>query len=163
MSIVKEFDEVITLKRRALQKMQGCQELIALISNNPNIDLDGEEAESVFDNNFYDYSFSDETFQTDKTVIFVESKLLKLPTNGIKMLNLYIQIVSNKDYVKLDKSIFTGVMGNRNDNIARQIVSLLNDSDYEDGIGDFELTEVTPKTVPQGFSSIMLEFEVADF
>lgn len=161
--VVSDLNEIITLKNRALQKICGDVEILKLMSNNPNLDIESEEAEKIIENNFYDYSFSDETFQTDNTVILVEAQMVKRPSMQMKRLGLFIQILSNRNYVALDKKLFKGVMGNRNDNIAREIATLLDECDYKDGIGDFILTSVEPKTVPQGFSSIMLEFEVADY
>lgn len=150
-------DEFIDFKYNAIQKMRENKDIMALLSNNPDIDLEGEEAEQIYEDCFYDHSFADSSFKQDKAAIFVEAACIDREDETTFPIKLYIQIVCNRGFIKLDNKIFKGLKGNRQDNIARYIAETL-DGDDDYGIGSLKLYLLQPSSVPEQFSSLQMEF-----
>ena len=92
----------------------------------------------------------------------VDDELIQ-PTSGtFNKWYLYVQVVCAKAFNDIDKKIFRGIKGNRRDNLAREIDVLLNGSrDY--GVGKLTLLSVSPATVPDKFTSVLLTYEIRDF
>ena len=150
-------------KYQAISQMRASKEVMGLILNNPDINMSSEETFLAQENSFIDHNFCDDTFQSDKVVIFVEGAMVRRPSDRFMMGELYIQIVCNKDYISLNTDVFKGVLGNRNDNLASLISGILDlNTDDAYGVGNLVLVECSPKQVPSGFSSLMLVFQTEE-
>ena len=154
--------QVVEYKHEVMKTLKSSKELIGLITNIRDVDMDSDAAYDVIDNNFFDYSFCDDTFQSDRAVIFVEVAMQRRPSVDFKGMKVIIQVICNKGYVNLDPSLFPGMVGNRRDNIALAIAKELEGSE-EFGIGDLLLTQCEPVSTPNGFTGIGLTFDAVDF
>lgn len=155
-------DELNEYKHEVMKAITSSQKVLGLMADDPDIDMDSSEVYDLIDHNFYDYSFSDSTFQEDRVVVFVEAVMQRRPSVAFKGMKVMVQIICNKGYVKLDGKKFKGVLGNRRDNLACEIANTLEGSD-EFGIGDLQLTLCEPLSVPDGFTGVGLEFDDVNF
>lgn len=154
--------QVVEYKHEVMKALKTSQELIGMIANIRDIDMDSDDAYDVIDHNFFDYSFCDNTFQTDRAVVFVEVVMQRRPSVQFKGMKVMVQVICNKGYAALDTKVFPGVLGNRRDNLALIIADLLEGSD-EFGIGELLMTQYEPITTPNGFTGIGLTFDAVDF
>ena len=155
-------DEILTFKHEVIHKLQNTPELIALMANDPEIDLASDEAATIQEEGFYDYSFTDQTFQSDRVVIFVEMEMTRNDNLQFKSLQISVQVVCNKKYAKLTPDVFKGMLGNRRDNICSVISGVL-DNSLDFGIGRLLLTDAQPTSVPNGFTGYGMIFKAVDF
>lgn len=154
--------DIVGYKHEIMKALKNCQPLISLLADIPNIDMDSDEAYEIMDNNFYDYSYADDTFQSDKAVVFVEVSMVRRPSVQFKGMKVQVQVVCNKGYANLDSKKFRGILGNRRDNLAVSIAKVLEGSDRF-GVGRLLLTTCEPIVPPKGFTGISLVFDAVDF
>lgn len=100
--MITPLDEIVEYKHEIMKKLKNSQPLIALLSNNKDVDMDSDEAYDIMENNFYDYSYSDDTYQDDKASIFVEVMMERRPSVEFKGLKVNVQVLCNRKYVHLD-------------------------------------------------------------
>lgn len=162
MSKATYLDELINYKENVIAALAGSQSVMGLLANKPNLDLESSEAEELLERNIFDYDYIDGSLERHDAYIMVDDELIQ-PTSGtFNKWYLYVQIVCAKAFNDIDKKIFRGVKGNRRDNLAREIDMLLNGSrDY--GVGKLALLSVSPATVPDKFTSLLLTYEIRDF
>lgn len=154
-------DELINFTYKARQAIINDQRIMALLSDNPSIDLEDEEADDIICR-VKDHDYVDETCLTANAYIIIESEMLNLDTKTMKSMGLYVQIICSKKFMDLSPKLFPGVKGNRRDNIARLINNLLN-SNEGFGVGALELASATISSVPTGYTSRLLTYKVPSF
>lgn len=155
-------DELIGYKHSVIKDIAEDQSVVGLLLNDPNIDMESDEAYDVVGNTIFDFDYVDRTVQRTDAYIMVDAEMM-YPTSGtMHMWRLYVQVVCEKTYNKLDHKVFKGVRGNRRDNLARQIDLLINGR-RDLGIGELQLYSVTTATVPDTFTSVLLTYEIHDF
>lgn len=156
-------DELIEFKEKVILAIANSQKVMGLLGDDPDIDIDGEEAEKLLKRNIFDYDYVSSTVQRSDSYIMVEVKLAQPTSGSIYKWYVYVQVVCYKDNVPLDKKKkFKGVKGNRRDNLVREIDYLLNGS-TDFGIGKLNLIHAAPASVPEEFTSVMLTYEINDF
>lgn len=163
MSVETHLDALIDIKEKAIKKIINDKTVMGLVFDDPNIDMDGDEVYNVRQTTIFDHSYTDDTVQTANTMIFVESCMIKRPTESVANWALYVQVVCSHKAVGLDHTKFIGFKGNRRDNIVRHVDVLLNGA-RDFGIGRMYLSSVQPVTnIPSGFSSIQLIYETDEY
>ena len=155
-------DALVEYPAKALQKIGTDPNVVSLLTNNPSIDMDGDEADEVFDKYLFDYGYVDSTTDEAAAYICIEAELASIPTATIKDMRLYVSIVCHKGYMAIDPSKFKGMIGNRRDNLTRYTDDLLNGSDIF-GIGKLSLVSCRTAPAPAGFSARELTYKIADF
>ena len=161
MAVHTHIDEIISYKANVISALANSPEVVALMLDKPNPDVNGEDGD-IARRDIYDYDYIDETQLEAGSYILVDCDIVGRPTSTVKDLEVYIQVVVSKTIQKLDHKKFKGVMGNRCDNLARQIDLLLNGSrDY--GIGRLTLVSVKSANVPASFTSKLLTYWIPDF
>lgn len=161
MATKTHIDQLIDYKEDIIDLMLRDQKLMGLVFDDPEIDLDGDEVFHARDTHIYDHSYSDDTVQTDKVLILVESAMIGLASKEVNTFEIQIQVIVARNYMKLDTKKFKGLRGNRRDNVVRYIEMLLHDERL--GIGRLSLVDCGPVDVPKGFTSIKLTFLSSDF
>ena len=136
--------------------------IAALLLDNPDVEVGSEEADSIFDKYIFDYDYVDLACQESAAFICIEAEMPSVGSPTIKDMNLYVTIRCHKNFMKLDKSKFKGIYGNRKDNLARYIDGILNGSDLF-GIGKLELRSARTIASPPGFSTRELAYTVPTF
>lgn len=160
-NVETHIDELIDFPAKIINAIASSQEIVGLIFDDPNIDMESDLAESVRDH-LYDYNYIDETVEEDGVLIMVDSDIVDMPNPNVASIEVYIQIVVNKHYMRLDSAKFPGVKGNRRDNITRQIDLLLRGR-RDFGIGRLDLESAITASVPRKFTSKMMTYAVVDF
>jgi len=155
-------DELVNYPLTALLKIADSKECVGLLLNkNPNSITD-EDIDFACDNKMFDYSFVNSTTQEVTAYIFVEADVYRVKNRQIKNLALYVTIACHKNFMRLDPTIFSGVAGNRRENLARHIDSVLNFSDLF-GIGELQLHSIKTGNLGNGFTLKELEYRIPDF
>lgn len=155
-------DELVEYPVKALQRIGTDQTIASLLTNNPSIDMDSDEADEVFDKYLFDYGYVDGTTSEAAAYICVEAELAKVPTPTMKDLRLYVRIVCHKEFMDIDASKFKGMIGNRRENLSRYVDRLLNGSEVF-GIGKLSLDYAQVAPAPTGFAARELAYRVVDF
>lgn len=162
MSVQTHLDEIIDYKKDIIKKLGLSKEVVGLLLDDPDIDMGSDKAYKVFDDNLFDYNYVDDTQSSTKPLIMVDVEIASIPTDTIKDMYIFVQVAVPKLQMKLDGKKFTGVKGNRKDNLLRQIDLLLNNS-LDFGIGRLKLDRVNVAVVPDSYTSTLLTYSISDF
>lgn len=158
MSGLTHLDEMVDYKYEVMSKLQANQMVMGIMSDNPNIDLESDEAEELCNNHFHDYLFIFDTVETARADVMVESTVLDVD-GAIKSMEIYVQVSVSANYMKMN---YPGIKGNRLDNLCRYIdLALRGSRDF--GIGRLQLEDCTIDAVPDDFVSKMLVYKIPDF
>lgn len=155
-------DDLIGYKHRVIYDLASSPDVVGLLLDKPKVDMDSDAAYEVVGNNIYDFDYVDRSIQRNDAYIMVEAEMANPTSGSMARWWLYVQIVCAKEYNPLDAKKFKGVVGNRRDNLAKQVDLIINGRD-DLGIGHIELANAGPATVPDTFTSIMLTYEIHDF
>ena len=147
---------------KALQMIGTDKTIASLLTNNPDIDMDSDEADQVFDKFLFDYGYVDNTTDEAHAYVCIEVEVPRVPTPTIKDVRMYVQIFCHKQFMQIDPLKFKGVIGNRRDNISKQVDNLLSGSDIF-GIGKLSLEYARVSSAPVGFSARELSYRISDF
>lgn len=155
-------DELVEYPAKAIQKIGTSKKIVSLLTDNEAVDMDSDEADEVFDKYLFDYGYVDNTTTEARAFVCVEAELMKAPTPTIHDLHLFVTIICHKEYMKLDPKRFIGIIGNRKDNLVREIDKMLNGSDIF-GIGVLTLDSVKTVSSPTGFTAREITYSISDF
>ena len=155
-------DELIEYPVKALHRIGTNPTVAQLLTDNPEIDMESEEADDIFDRFLFDYIYVDGTTTEAAAYICVEAETGGSPTSTMKNMKLYITVICHKQFMKVDPTKFKGMIGNRRDNLVRYIDKLLNGSDFF-GIGALKLENAHTGAAPTGFTARELTYTVPDF
>ncbi len=155
-------DEIISYKDKIIKEIGLSKEVVGLLLDNPNINMESDEAYSVFDNNLYNYNYIDETQTSARSLIMVDIEIPAILTGTIKDIYIYVQIAVPKETMVLDTSKFAGIKGNRKDNLLRQVDLILNNQSGF-GIGKLFLQSVTVASCPSKYTSSLLTYSIPSF
>lgn len=162
MSVETHIDELIDYKKIIINKLGLSQNVVSLLTDNPSVDMNSDEAYDVFDKNLFDYNYIDGTQTAATPLVMVDVEIPRVPTGTIKDLYVFVQVAVPKLQMKLDVSKFKGIKGNRKDNLLRQIDLLLNNSN-EFGIGKLKLESLNVASVPDSYTSTLLTYSISNF
>lgn len=155
-------DDLINYKHQVIADLAESEEIVGLLLNDPKIDMQCECAYNIVGTKMFDYDYIDRTVQTNDAYLMVDAEMSN-PTSGtMNQWWLYVQVVCTKAFNSLDPKVFRGVVGNRRDNLAKQIDLRLNGR-RDLGIGKLELYSANPASVPDTFTSILLTYKIHDF
>ena len=147
---------------KALQKIGTDKTVVSLLTNDPNIDMSSDEADEIFDKYLFDYRFVDGTTEEAEAYICCEVDMPRKPTVTMKSLKVYVTVICHKSFMKIDTSKFTGMIGNRRENIVRYVDKLLNGSEIF-GIGKLSLETALIVPAPAGFTARELTYSISEF
>lgn len=152
----------IDYKAAVISQICSSTSVLGLLVNDPQLDIDSDEAYRAADECIFDYNYIDRTVERSDAFIMVETEMVQPISGTMNDWKLYVQAVCHKGYVPLDPKKFKGVKGNRNDNLVYQIDRLLNGVSLF-GIGFLELESCSPAVVPDSFTSKMLTYRIKEF
>lgn len=155
-------DQIIDYPQKSLRLIGTDPMVVKLLTDNPNIDLDSDEADEVFDKYLFDYDYVDEIQQDANAYICVEAESDNIQTNTIRDMRLYVTIFCHKQFMKLDHEKFQGISGNRRDNLVRFADHVLNGKNIF-GIGQLTLMSVRTVSAPKEYTARELIYIVPDF
>jgi len=160
--LAKSFvDELVEFPAQTLRAIGTDEVVLKLLTNNPDLDLDSDEADEVFDKYLFDYGYVDSTTQEAEAYIMVEAEIDSRPTETVRNMNLYVTVMCHKKYMKLDGEKFPGLIGNRRENLVRHIDRLLNGSTMF-GVGKLTLESIRVVPAPSGFTAREITYKIPD-
>lgn len=154
-------DELVEYPVKALHSIGTDPTVVQLLTDNPGIDMESDDADGVFDKYLFDYIYVDGTTTEAAAYICVEAETTKPPTVTMQNMKLYVTIICHKQFMKVDAAKFKGMIGNRRDNLVRYVDKLLNGSDIF-GIGVLSLEGARTVPAPTGFSARELTYTVPE-
>jgi hypothetical protein len=155
-------DELVEYPVKALHCIGTDPTVAKLLTDNPDIDMESEEADNIFDRFLFDYIYVDGTTTETAAYICVEAETGGSPTPTMKNMKLYVTVICHKQFMKVEPTKFKGMIGNRRDNLVRYVDKLLNGSDIF-GIGALKLENAHTVAAPTGFTARELTYTVPDF
>ena len=155
-------DMIVTYPSMILREIGQDETIAKLITNNPNLSMDSDEADDIFDRYLFDYGYVDETTQEARAYICVEAEAMKQPGIEIVTMGIYIDVFCHKDFMDIDPKLFPGFVGNRKDNIVRYIDKIMQRENFV-GIGVPEMTSIKSIPAPVGFTARELTYKAPDF
>lgn len=155
-------DELVDFPSKALYRIGTDKMVVGLLLDNPGIEISSEEADSVFDDNLFDYLYVDETTTEATAYIEVETEVTDSRTQAFCDFRIYVHICCHKNYMKIDPNKFPGISGNRRDNLVRYVDKVLNGSTAF-GVGKLILDEVHTVPAPTGFTAREMTYVVPNF
>ena len=147
---------------KALRAIGTDKMVVSLLTNNPHIDMDSDEADEVFEKYLFDYGYVDSTTDESEAYVCAEAEMVGNGSPTIENMRLYITIICHKQYMKLDPGKFKGMIGNRRENLTRYVDKLLNGSTMF-GIGKLTLESSRVAPAPAGFCARELTYYIPDF
>ncbi len=155
-------DQIVEYPSKVMLRIAQSKECAGLLVNKAFDTVSEDDFDNVLDNFIKDYQYIDETTQTVGAYVWVEAEVDRVENKAIKGMKLYVTIACHKNYMKLDKPTFKGVIGNRRDNLVRYIDKVLNGSMFM-GIGILKLQSVRTLSPINGFAVREITYEVPDF
>lgn len=147
---------------KALHVIGNNQIVVSLLTDNPDVVIGSDEADSVFDKYLFDYDYVDDTTVETAAYICAEAEVSRVSSDTMKTMMFYITVICHKKFMHLDTSKFKGMAGNRRDNLVRYVDNLLSGTDLF-GIGKLKFSRVQTVNAPAGFSARQLIYTVPDF
>lgn len=154
-------DQLVDYNQRICNKILSSQAVMALIANDPDLDLDSPSS-AEWEEHVIDHAWVDDTVQEAGAFVTVDVDVTDMSSGTIKDMRVYVEVLVSKNYMHLTPTLFKGVKGNRRDNIVRQIDLLLNGS-YEFGIGRLDASNIRTVTTANKFSGKLITYVVSDF
>lgn len=161
MAIQTHLDQLIDYTSNVIIALVNSPTVVGLMLDKPNPDVDGEDGDTAR-SQMFDYDYVDETNLKATAYILVDADMVAAPTDAVKDMELYVQVIINKSYMKLNTKTWKGRKGNRRDNLAREIDLLLRGS-RDFGIGRLQLVSARTANVPSAFTSKLLTYRIPDF
>lgn len=155
-------DNLVEYPVKALHCIGTDPAVVKLLTDNPDIDMESEDADEVFEKFLFDYIYVDGTTTEAAAYICVEAETVKAPTTTMQNMKLYVTVICHKQFMKVDATKFKGMIGNRRDNLVRYVDKLLNGADIF-GIGALTLENAHTVAAPTGFTARELTYTVPDF
>ena len=155
-------DNLVEYPVKALHFIGTDPTVVKLLTDNPDIDMESEDADEVFEKFLFDYIYVDGTTTEAAAYICVEAETVKAPTTTMQNMKLYVTVICHKQFMKVDATKFKGMIGNRRDNLVRYVDKLLNGADIF-GIGALTLENAHTVAAPTGFTARELTYTVPDF
>ena len=97
-------DEIVEYPVKALHRIGTDPTVVQLLTDNPNIDMESEEADSVFENFLFDYLYVDGTTTETAAYICVEAETAKSSTPSVQNMKLYVTVICHKQFMKVDST-----------------------------------------------------------
>lgn len=155
-------DELVEYPVKALHTIGSIPEVVQLLTDNPSIDMDSDEADDVYDKYLFDYGYVDNSTEEAAAYICVEAECTGASSFSIKDMRLYVTVYCHKRFMDINVSKFPGIVGSRRDNLIRFVDNELNGSDIF-GIGALQLASARVIPAPTGFTARELTYVVPDF
>lgn len=161
-SISTYLDELVEFPRIVLDTIASNELIRDLLADKRHATV-----EDIEDNNgdykwLYEYDYVDDTTQDTACYICLDVVVPRVSSSHILAAYVVVNVISHKNYMRIDTKKFPQIRGNRRDNIVRLIDKELNGS-KKFGIGHLELKKIESLSVPQNYTGKSLVYEICDF
>lgn len=160
--IETNLDQVVEYPIEIIRRISADKHCVGLLVNKPFEQVNEEDFDTASDENIYDYDYVPETNTTPSAYVLVDTEVNRVENRTIKDMRLYITVICHKSFMKLDRKIFGGIVGNRRNNIVRCVNEVINGQSII-GIGAIALKSLRSVNAPDGFTAKELCYEIPDF
>lgn len=155
-------DQIVDYPAKIIKAISDDNACVAFLVNKAFGDVIDNDKDKALDEFIYDHQYIDNTVEKTSAFLWVEMEVDSVENKQIKGVLVYITIACHKDYMKLDGSIYRGIMGNRRDNLVRYVDKLLNGKSFL-GIGELSLKAMRTINPINKFTIRELTYSVPDF
>lgn len=120
-------DEIVNYPAKVIQELSKNQNFVSLLVDIPNADINEEEVETLWDNCMHDYDYVDGIIQDGTAFCCIDTRIVR-DSATIKFVDISVVIGIPHSKMSLAKTGFTGIRGNRRDNLIRELDYTLRDS-----------------------------------
>lgn len=156
-------DEIITFPKLVINELSKNQTFVSLLTDIPFADLSSESTELEWDNCIHDYDYIEGVIQESKSFCCIDTEFIQT-SNTIKDVYITVLIGVHHANMNLRNSSFTGISGNRRDNLIKELDrTLRNNTSF--GIGGLELYgRIKPVTIAgKEFACKIVTYKVPNF
>lgn len=156
-------DEIVIYPNKVIDMLSKNQTLVSLLTNIPNADLDDIETENEWQRCTNDFNYVEGIVQDTHSFLCVDTEI-RTDSNEIKSIILTLLVGVHREAMSLRNTAFIGMLGNRRDNIVREIDYTLRNS-REFGIGPLQLKGwIKPCAISsRDHVCKLMEYQVANF
>lgn len=155
-------DQLVEYPSKVMMKIASSKECVGLLVNKSFENITEDDCDNALENNIYNYQYVNDTADEATAYVWIEADVNNVENQTIKNMRLYVTVACHKEYMKLNPSIFKGILGNRRDNLIRYIDQELNNTDIM-GIGRLKLVSAKTMSPVSGFTVKELVYFVPDF
>ena len=155
-------DQLVEYPSKVISRIAGDNICVGLLVNKKFSDVTPDDYDTVLENNVFNYQYVDETTDETTAYVWVEMDVNNVSNKTMKNIRLYITVACHKEFMKLNPSMFKGILGNRRDNLVRYIDKLINNTDFL-GIGKVQLMSVKTLAPVSGFTIKEITYSIPDF
>lgn len=155
-------DAMVNYTENIIHLIGSDETILRYLSNNPALEADSDEADDTIDRYIFNYDYVDGTTVETAAYICVETEMVNAVSPTMQSYKLFVKVVCHKEFMKIDPSLFPGVMGNRRDVLLTWIDKLLN-KNSSFGIGKLILDRAVSVNAPNNFSARELTYSIPDF
>lgn len=156
---ITNLDELIDFGYIVMTRCASSPIIAALLTNvNPSY----AEADDLVDRYIFGYDYVDEASEGVESYICIDVDVNSVPQRATMILDIYVNVISHKNHMKLDPVIFSKMKGYRRDNLMREIDVLLRDGSLF-GIGKLNLIDTDTLTLPTKYTGKLLHYQSVTF
>ena len=156
-------DEIVTYPQKVLKLLSQNKTFVSLLTNIPNANIEDADVETEWDFCTNDFNYVEGIIIGTKSFCCIDTEV-DVVSDEIKEVIISILIGVHKSCMSLKGLGFTGIMGNRRDNLIRELdYSLRNARDF--GIGKVTLNgRISPIDIgSKEFVCKLIEYKVSNF
>ena len=156
-------DEIVMYPNKVIDLLSRNKTIVSLLTNIPDADIDDIETEKEWRLCTNDFNYVEGIELDTRSFICVDTEI-QTDTTEIKSIILTILVGVHRNAMSLNNTPFTGMIGNRRDNIVREIDYTLRNS-REFGIGQLSLKgRIRPVSISsRDYVCKVLEYQVPNF
>lgn len=156
-------DEIVMYPNKVIDLLSRNQTVVSLLIDIPNADIDDVEVERRWRLCTNDYNYVEGIIQETRSFLCVDTEI-QSDANEIKSVLLTLLVGVHREAMSLSNTGFTGMLGNRRDNIVREIDYTLRNC-REFGIGSFPLKgRIKPVSISsRDYVCKLIEYQVPAF
>lgn len=156
-------DEIVFYPNRVIDMLSKNKEFVSLLTGIPNADIEDPVVESEWERCTNDFNYVEGIVQDTRSFICVDTEI-RVPTTEIKTVIITLLVGVHRQNMSLKNTDFTGVLGNRRDNMVREIdYTIRNARDF--GIGPVQLDGwIRPYAISsRDYACKLMEYKVSNF
>lgn len=156
-------DEIVFYPNRVIDMLSQNPTIVSLLTGIPNADLEDLAVEAEWKRCTNDFNYVEGVVQDTRSFICVDTEI-RTPSSEIKTVIITLLVGVHRQNMSLKDTEFTGMLGNRRDNIVREIdYTIRNSRDF--GIGLVQLDGwIRPYAISsRDYVCKLMEYKVSNF
>lgn len=156
-------DEIVFYPNKVIDLLSQNPTFVSLLTGIPNADLEDPAVEAEWERCTNDFNYVEGIVQDTRSFVCVDTEI-RTPSNEIKTVIVTLLVGVHRENMSLRGTEFKGMLGNRRDNMIREIdYTLRNSRDF--GIGALQLDGwIRPYAISsRDYVCKLMEYKVSNF